>query len=136
VKRTFYILPALVAAFLIVSCKKEKQQQPGPVPVSGRTVKFILYTNKDFSQNTDSIYFSLSIHNQSKSIAFDSVLAARSIKDIPNKANALVFSKTVPDDGSILLAGFFYTIKNVGSSWSLDTVGAHEKIKVIEYPFQ
>jgi len=134
-KRTFKGLTAIVALLLIVSCKKEKQPSH-PTPVAVRTIRFILYTNEDFSKNTDSIYFSLSIHNESKTIAFDSLLAARRIQDIPDKANELVFSKTVPNDGSILTAGFLYTIKNVGSSWSLDTCGANERTKVIEFPFQ
>jgi len=138
VKSTFLVLPILAAAFFMVSCKKEKQQpHPNPMPIAARTIKFILYTNKNFSGNTDSIFFSLSIHNESKSIAFDSLVAARRVEDIPNKANEWVFSKTVPhDDGSVLTAGFYYTIKNVGSSWSLDTCGTNEKMKVIEYPFQ
>jgi len=58
------------------------------------------------------------------------------VEDIPNKAHELVFEKSVANDGSVLTAGFLYTIKNVGSSWSLDTLGANEKSKAIEYPFQ
>jgi hypothetical protein len=130
-KKLFTILS--VCVLLIVSCQKETSQ-PNQGPK--RTVKFILYTNEDFSNITDTIIFTLHIKNTSGSIAFDSLLAGRRIKDIPGPSNKLVFEKTVPDDGSALVAGFLYEIKNVGYSWRLDSVAANEKFKVIEYPFQ
>ena len=108
--------------------------QPGSG--SQRTVKFVLYTNKDFSNITDTIIFTLHAKNASGTISFDSLLAARRVKDIPGPSNKLVFEKNFPDDGTTLLAGFLYEIKNVGYSWRLDTMSAHEKFKVIEYPFE
>ena len=131
-----FLVTALVvftAAGFITSCKKEK---PQPAPVATRTIKFILYTNQDFSNDNHNISFALHITNASHSIAFDSTVFAMKVKDIPNKQNQLVFEKKVPSDGSILTAGFLYTIENVGNSWHLDTCAANEKFKVIEYPFQ
>lgn len=118
---------------LITSCKKEKSQLPPP---SMRTIRLVLYTEKDFSDDDHNISFSAHITNQGGSISFDSTLYTMKVKDIPNKANQLVFEKKVPSDGSILTAGFVYTIENVGQSWHLDTCAANEKLKVIEYPFE
>jgi hypothetical protein len=115
------------------SCLK---QNPQGTAYGNRTIKFILYTNKDFSTNNDSIKFSLTIRNQEHTVAFDSALIAIKIKDIPGPANKWTFTKTIPNDGTILTAGFNYAIKNVGYSWFLDTVGVNQKVKTIEYPFQ
>lgn len=127
--RTTVVLTA--AIFLITSCKKEKQV---PAPATTRTLKFILYTDQDFSGDEHNISFSLHISN-GKSTPFDSTVATFKVKDIPHKANQLVYEKKVPLDGTILTAGFVYTIENVGVSWHLDTCAATEKFKVIEYPF-
>jgi len=127
------ILPVLATLIFMLSCQKPGTQ---PNPAATKTIKFILYTNKDFSTVNDTITFSLTIKNKSNVTVLDSALTAMRVKDIPGPANKLVFQKTVPDDGSTLVAGFNYTIKNIGSSWFLDTVAANEKLKVIEYPFQ
>ena len=79
---------------------------------------------------------SLCIYSNGKSAPFDSTVVSFKIKDIPHKSSQLVFEKKVPSDGTILTAGFFYTIENVGTSWHLDTCAANEKLKVIEYSFQ
>ncbi|MEO8885963.1 MAG: hypothetical protein ABI367_07860 [Mucilaginibacter sp.] len=105
-------------------------------PSGNRTIKFILYTNKDFSTINDTINFSLTIRNHEHTVAFDSALTSIRIKDIPGPSNKWTFTKTVPNDGTILSAGFLYSIKNVGNSWFLDTVGVNQKMKTIEYPFQ
>jgi len=127
------ILCVFVIAAFTLSCQKQTVQTN---PATGRTVKFILYTNKDFSTVNDSITFSLTIKNKLSVTLFDSTLKAMRVKDIPGPANKMIFQKTVPDDGSTLVAGFNYTIKNIGSSWFLDTIATGEKLKVIEYPFQ
>ncbi|HTI61275.1 hypothetical protein [Mucilaginibacter sp.] len=128
--RTPIILAAAVC--LIVSCKKEKH---APAPVPTRTLKFILYTDKDFSDDDHNISFSLHISN-GKSAPFDSTVAMFKIKDIPHKANQLVFEKRVPDDGTTLTVGFVYTIEGIGVGWRLDTLGANQKSKTVEYPFE
>jgi hypothetical protein len=131
--------PALLflTAATLISCKKEM-----PQPTSGssaKTVKFVLYTNEDFSTDEDTIRFALTIRNNAGTIKvrsiFDTTLMLMKIKNIPGPANKLVFSKTVPDDGTTLEAGFiYYTRFGVGSKF--DTVSTNEKVKVFEYPFR
>ncbi|MGZ3945020.1 MAG: hypothetical protein ACXVIY_08040 [Mucilaginibacter sp.] len=135
----FYSIMALIVAAicLTTSCKKEKPTQaPAPTPVATKTLKFILYTDKDFSTDDHNISFALHISNPNNGIAFDSTVVAFKVKDIPHKANQLVFEKKVPLNGADLSAGFTYSIENVGYSWHLDTVAASEKLKVIEYRFE
>jgi len=134
----YYLLTAFIGIItmgLITSCKKEKHN-PAPVLAATRTIKFILYTNKDFSTDEHNIAFSLHIANNNGTFGFDSVVARMKIKDIPHKANQLVFERTAPLNTTTLTAGFTYEIENVGNSWYLDTVAANEKFKIIEYPFQ
>ena len=136
-KRFILALSLLTATSLILSCKKEKPQPV--VSSSNKTVKFVLYTNEDFSTDEDTIRFALTIRNNAGTInarsIFDTTLMLMKIKDIPGPANKLIISKTVPDDGSILEAGFiYYTRFGVGSKF--DTVSTSERMKVFEYPFQ
>jgi hypothetical protein len=126
-------LVVFAAICVTTSCKKEKSQ---PTPVLTRTIRFILYTNQDFSNDNHNISFALHIRNTNQTISFDSTVFSMKVKDIPNKQNQLVFEKKVPSDGSILTAGFLYSIENVGNSWHLDTCAANEKFKIIEYPFE
>ncbi|MBS1532052.1 MAG: hypothetical protein JSU01_17255 [Bacteroidetes bacterium] len=130
-------LPTVILLFaaicLTTSCKKEKPVQP-PVSASTRTLRFILYTNENFSGNNYDISFSLHI-SDGMSAPFDSTVFTAKVKDIPDKAHQLVFEKRIPY-GKTVTAGFVYAIKDVGYSWHLDTCAANEKFKVIEYPFQ
>ena len=131
------ILSIFIAICSIISCKKEKPQKP--VDSSSKTVRFILYTNEDLSNDDDTVSFVVTIRNNAGTInsrtIFDSTLATRRFKDIPGPSNKLVFEKTVPDNGSVLEVGFIYTDRfGVGSHF--DTVGIKEKLKVFEYPFQ
>lgn len=96
----------------------------------------MLYTDKDFSNDDHNISFGLHIANNDRTFGFDSVVATMKIKDIPHRANQLVFERTAPLDGTVLTAGFTYTIENVGFSWHLDTVASDEKFKTIEYAFE
>ncbi|HEY9001900.1 MAG TPA: hypothetical protein VIM89_11150 [Mucilaginibacter sp.] len=135
-KRFAGTLLVLAAISFIISCKKEKSQ---PAAASSKTIKFVLYTNEDFSTDEDTIRFALTIRNNAGTIKsrsiFDTTLMLMKIKDIPGPSNKLVFSKTVPDDGTLLEAGFiYYTRFGVGSKF--DTVSTNEKLKVFEYPFQ
>lgn len=129
------VLLVAAAICLTTSCKKEKPV-PTPAPIATRTLKFILYTDKDFSNNNENITFALHISNAQATIKFDSTVFSAKVKDIPNKAHQLVFEKKIPDDGTVVAADFFYTIENVGMSWYLDTCAANEKLKIIEYPFE
>lgn len=129
---TYLFIITLAITCLVTSCKKEtiKGSQ------NTRTIKFVLYTTKNFLSNLDSIYFSIRVRNENKTIAFDSVVKAITINQIPGPANKFTFTKTVPDDGTILTAGFLYNIKNIGISWYQDTVSASRKEKTIEFAFQ
>ncbi|MCC8426856.1 hypothetical protein [Mucilaginibacter sp. UR6-11] len=121
----------LVIVMMLASCKRE---QVPAIPYV-RTIKFILHTEKDFSNVNDNITFSLYIRNSSK-VLLDSAIAPMKIKDIPNATKQLVFEKKVYNDNSKLAAGFRYTIENVGSSWHIDTLMAGEQFKTIDYSFQ
>jgi len=116
-----------------ISCTKDTSPT---IPNSGRIIKFILHTEKDFSNDNHNITFSLFIRNHT-TVLFDSTLSSMKIKDIPDSANKLIFEKKVPnDDGSDLAAGFNYTIENVGMSWYLDTCKAGETFKIVDFSFQ
>lgn len=72
-----------------LSCSKEKLVK-NPVPV--RTIRFVLYAKKDFSDNKENITFSLFIRNQ-KRVLFDSTISVMKIRDIPDSTKKLVFEK-------------------------------------------
>jgi hypothetical protein len=125
-----FLFTSMVAC---VSCSKDPVP---PVPKPARTLRFILYTDKDFSTNNNNISFSLFIRTHSTTL-FDSALATMKIKDIPRLANKIVIEKQVPNDnGSDLAAGFNYTIENVGQSWYTDTIAAGVASKEIVFAFQ
>ena len=130
------ILMLSLSVILIgTSCKKQTDV-PGNMGVL-RKVQFSLYTDKDFSGNNGIITFKLSIQNSSSQVLWDSVLAPMQIKDIPGLAHKLVVEKQVPgNDNSLLKAGFFYTIENVGNSWHLDAFNAGETFKIVDFNFQ
>ena len=116
-----------------MSCTKEDSLSPTATP---RKIRFVLYTEEDFSGDNDNITFSLVIRNSTKTL-FDSSLSVMKVKDIPKSANKLIFEKQVPnDDGSVLTTGFYYTIENVGLSWYIDTCSAGQLLKVIDYSFK
>lgn len=136
-KRLVFVLFVFFSACIVASCKKEKPQ--GHVGSPTKTVRFILYTNEDFSTDVDTVSFVATIRNNSGTVdshtIFDSTLATRRFKDIPGPSNKLIFEKTVPDNGSVLTVGFIYTDRfGVGSHF--DTVSTNEKLKVFEYPFR
>lgn len=133
-KVNFYILLFLLIVS-VTSCKKESTQQAAQIPQ--RTIRFQLYTSKDFSAENNSIQFTLSIKNTSTNQAiWDSILPSIKIKDIPGVANKLVWEKTVSGTDGILQTGFLYAIPGVGNSWFLDTCGKTTKLKIIDYNFQ
>jgi hypothetical protein len=128
---------AAILSFLLISivasCKKDPSYVDQRPP---RTIRFVLFTEKDFANDEHNITFSLVIRSHSQ-VLFDSSIGTMKIKDIPKIENKLVFDKIVPnDDHSDLAAGFDYTIQNVGSSWFIDTVKASALSKTITYSFQ
>jgi hypothetical protein len=118
------------------SCTKHTTDQP-PVNTVPRKVQFVLYTDKDFSNNNQLITFKLSIEKLPNHVLWDSVLAPMKIKDIPGPTNKWVFEKLVPgNDPSLLKTGFYYSIENVGSSWFIDSFKVGETIKILDFNFQ
>ena len=128
-----------IVALLIVtveSCKKTYPSTDGENPGNGRKIRFQLYTDKDLSNETSVIKFSIFIRN-ARTTLFDSSFAPMQIKDIPDAAHKLVIEKTVlGTDNSDLAAGFHYEIQNVGHSGYIDTSRAGNALKVIDYSFQ
>jgi hypothetical protein len=119
-----------------VSCKKQSTD-PAPVNTVPRKIQFVLYTDKDFSDNNQLITFELSIQKTSNQVLWDSVLPTMKIKDIPGPANKWVIEKWVPgNDPSLLKTGFYYSIENVGSSWFIDSFKVGDTFKSVEYNFQ
>lgn len=121
------------AFLLTAACKKSTTSDL----VATRKIKFILYTDKDFSGDNGNIQFKLSIQKLPNQILWDSVLPPMRIKDIPNLAHKLVVEKAVPgNDDTTIKAGFTYTIENVGNSWYYDISNEGEKYKEILFNFQ
>jgi hypothetical protein len=133
------ILFISVAVLLIVgteSCKKTYPATDGGDPGIERTIRFQLYSEKDLSNETGVIKFSIFIRNSHKTL-FDSSFASMQIKDLPDAAHKIVIEKTVSGNGNVDLAGgFSYEIENVGNSWYIDTSKAGNAFKVIDYAFQ
>ena len=133
------ILFLIVVVLLFVvpeSCKKTYPSTDGGDPSLDRTVRFQLYTDKDFSDETSVIKFSIFIRNSRKTL-FDSSFAPMQIKDLPDAAHKIVIEKTVSGNGNVdLAAGFNYEIENVGHSWYIDTSKAGHAFKVVNYAFQ
>lgn len=135
----FLSITSIVCVVIILigtSCKKQIVD-----PAAGnqlhRKVQFVLYTDKDFSNNNGIISFKLSIQNSASQVLWDSALAPMKIKDIPNLANKLVIERAVPNnDTSQLKVGFQYAIENVGNSWYYDSFKAGEAFKTVDYNFQ
>jgi hypothetical protein len=118
------------------SCKKQTTEQP-PVYTVPRKVQFVLYTDKDFSDNNQLITFELFIQKMPNQVLWDSVLPPMKIKDIPGPANKWILEKWVPgNEPSLLKTGFYYSIENVGNSWFIDTFKVGETFKTIEFNFQ
>ena len=129
------VLASLVIVLILVSCKKYSTGNP-TYGVTGRKVRFRLYTNDDFSTNTSVIKFSLVIRDGNINL-FDSSVAPMEIRNIPHLDHELVIEKTVQANvNSTLTAGFLYDIENVGNSWFLDTMKAGSTFKVIDYAFR
>lgn len=133
-KILFLLLIAICT--LLLACKKEDVQ-----PVNNtieRKIQFELYTTKDFSNNNDSITFSLVIRKaDTYRVLWYTVLTPMKIKEIPDFANKIIVNKVVPNkDTSLLKAGFEYTIKNIGNSQFSDTFNTGNNFKVISFNFQ
>jgi hypothetical protein len=145
VKNNFLSVCLLLTLYTLASCKKNVTGE-SPVPADGgRTIRFILYTDQDFSTDNSVIHFSIFIKKGSvyvidtgrSNLLFDSAFTPIRIKDIPDYAHKIVVEKKVVGyDNADLTAGFVYEIENVGSSWHVDTSSAGNRLKVIDYNFR
>ena len=129
----------------IASCNKNGSDESPMPPGNGRTIRFLLYTDQDFSGNNSVIHFYVFIKKGSvyvfdttrNNLLFDSAFAPIQIKDIPDAAHKIVVERQVVRyDDADLAAGFIYEIENVGSSWHIDTSRAGNPLKVIDYNFR
>jgi hypothetical protein len=135
------ILSALVAAVISMvfatSCNKEtdaNEYQNQNTEVA-RKVRFQLYTDQNFSDDSHTISFRLFIQNSNSAVLWDSLLPPMAIKDIPGAANKLVTEKTISADASSLLkVGFRYSIQGIGESWFIDTCGTN--FKLVDFNFR
>ncbi|HWC53349.1 MAG TPA: hypothetical protein VG676_07185 [Chitinophagaceae bacterium] len=141
----FKICLSLTLCIAIASCKKDGiSGYPAPSD-NGRTIRFQLYTDQDFSNDNHIINFSVFIKKGSvyvfdttaSNILYDSTFAPIQIRDIPDPGHKIVIEKKIVGyDGDDLTAGFVYEIVNVGYSWHIDTSRAGNPLKVIDYNFR
>jgi hypothetical protein len=127
-----------VGAILIgTSCNKQDGYQTPNNPGPPRKIQFRLYTDHDFTGNSDKITFTLTIQTAANKVLWDSVLSPMKISEIPDAAHKLVIDKLVPNNNnSLLKVGFLYSIENVGNSWFYDSSKAGETLKIVDFNFQ
>jgi PBP1b-binding outer membrane lipoprotein LpoB len=124
----------LFAVFFYSSCTKDATPVIENVE---RTIRFVLYTDKDFSQENGNIIFSVVIRGKNNRTIFDSTFSSMKVKDIPNQAHKIVIEKKITVDKQERLGtGFLYTLENVGYSWHLEIAEPGELFKEVNYAFQ
>jgi hypothetical protein len=131
----FTLTTPLIFFFLLLfgtSCFKDPVSPP-----ANTKIQFVLYTDQDFSTDSDQIVFRLSIQKAPNQTIWDSTLAPIYIKDIPDSAHKIVIEKSVSNDNNAFLkCGFYYSIENVGNSWYLDSIPPGVNFKKIEFNFR
>lgn len=131
-----YILTAVVLLSLVLSfssCNKDSDQPNNKVE---RKIKYVLYTNEDFSGDEHNITFSVFARDNDRTL-LDSAISTMKVKEIPSAANKIIVEKTLIMDASTdLVAGFTYKIEGVGESWYLDSIPSGINNKTIEYAFK
>ncbi|HEV9037430.1 MAG TPA: hypothetical protein VGQ51_12435 [Puia sp.] len=124
-----WLFPVLLTA----ACKKDPYKMAAP-----RAINYILYTEKDFSNDHDTIRFEILMRSGSK-VLLDSPLAPMTIAQIPDSFHRIMFQKFVPsaNQNDDLVVGFLYQIDNVGMSWFLDSSKASgPSVKTVTYSFE
>lgn len=145
--KIYSIRVTLLFTFGIISfcCKKDNPAQNPANAYSGKTVRFQLYTNQDFSDNAGVIHFSAFIKTGNVFLIdptagrflYDSSFQSMAIKDIPDMAHKIIIEKKITGyDTSLLTAGFVYEIENVGYAWHIDTIKPENHLKVLDFNFQ
>ena len=122
---------ALAMLFLASACHKNS------TPPAPRTVNYVLYTEKDFSGNHDTIRFEIIMKSGNQTL-LDSPFALMTVAQIPGLANKIDVQTTVPEAyrNADLVVGFLYGIDNVGNSWWLDSAEAGNLHKIVTYNFR
>lgn len=134
--KSFTAALVIVTICLIASCQKNNPSANKPQTKPSRIVRFELFTDADFSGQTDQITFTLHMANHVQTI-FDSSLAPMRVEDIPDSMHRIIIERSVPgNDTSALAVGFLYAIENVGNSWYLDSFPAADTFKLIRYSFR
>jgi hypothetical protein len=129
------LITGIIIITAAVSCKKNTVVPPAGTPPE-RKVKFIIYTTKDYSNNNQTVSFTLKM-TAGSNIIWDSALAPIQLKDIPGPGNKLVIEKKVPGNNNAqLITGFVYNIENVGGYWYNDVFNAGETMKTIDFDFR
>ncbi len=127
------IVVALLAAVL-PSCKKNTDKPPHGTPTE-RTVRYALFTSKDYTNNNTLVTVKLRMVAGNTPI-WDSVLAPIALKNLPTASNKLVIEKKVPGNNNTTLStGFYYTLENVGESWYYEPFTAGESLKTVSLNF-
>ncbi|UAY51749.1 hypothetical protein [Ferruginibacter albus] len=127
-----FSLAAIVILLLtaLFSCSKD------PVTNPERKIRYILYTNQDFSGDKDTIRFTLLMHNHTGKM-FDSAIAPMTVENIPDFNHKIVIDRLIPNnDTSTFSVGFSYYIDNVGLAWSIDTCSAGVTYKEVRLDFK
>lgn len=134
-KNQISLLAVLLFIGVLIACKKQYSGGEHIYPVE-RKVRFQLWTNEDFSDDNSLINFSVFIKSGRKKL-YDSSLVSMHIKDIPDSLHRIILEKTVTADiNAILSAGFTIEIQGVGTTRRLDTAGAGNRLKVVNYAFR
>jgi len=127
----------VVAASLMAglwSCKKHTEKPPHNIPPV-RTVKYVVYTSRDYSNNNSLVTIKLRML-AGNTFLWDSVLAPMQLKNIPGPDNKLIVEKKVPGNNNTELStGFYFSIENVGDSWYYEKFNAGESWKTVSLDF-
>jgi hypothetical protein len=119
---------------IVASCKKQNDKRNHHFP---RTVKFLLYTDQNFSHENNIISFTAFIESPVNRIIWDTVLPPMKISDIPDQAHQLTFQKTVfTENSSLMKVGYRYSIEDVGHSWYIDSSSPGQTLKVVDFNFR
>lgn len=130
-KPQYAIAIFLCSILALTACKKSAPDVPTTL---SRKVRYVLFTDQDFSNDDKKITFTLFIKKTNGLILWDTVLAPIKVKDIPDKNHKLIIEKMVPhDDNSTLKIGFDYAIQDVGNSWFFDILNPGEDFKEIVF---
>ena len=118
----------------VASCKKQIDNKNTRVP---RTVKFVLYTDQNFSHETNIISFTAFIESPVNRVIWDTLLPPMKISDIPDRTHQLTFEKTVlTARNSLMKVGYRYSIEDVGTSWYIDSSSPGQTLKVVDFNFR